>query len=77
MGVAGAAFRIWRVDVNNVCHAFAQAITNPGNDVAAVAMPHQYELVQFFGVSDAHDVVDMSCQPDLWATQVRTFAEAR
>jgi hypothetical protein len=52
------------------------AVGHPGDDLAAIAVAHQHDVVQFLGICQRQHVGDMGLQADLRLAQVGAVAVA-
>jgi hypothetical protein len=69
-----------RVHVDQVAHRVGatrqQAVGDAGDDLAAIAVTHEHDALQFFGIDKAQHIGDVGLQPDVRAAQMGAFAIA-
>ncbi len=73
----GVLLRRECVEIDELGNLVARAISNAGCDHAAVAVPHQHEVVEFFRLDDAEHVADMRIEIVRWIGEMLAFAQPR
>src|SRR5690606_28242062 len=62
------------VEINDVLHPVGQLIDDAGNDHATVAVPDEYDIIEFLPENQVHDVRDVGVEIDVGAGEVNAFA---